>query len=317
MLFSLSSRLRTALPLAFLFASIQSAIPMRAQSALSAPVQSASGADDTNQMLGGVTLSGSGAGFNAAPPDSGRTGRQIDGSSTGSALWNHLLLDAFQLGRCSGNSCGAAGSGRSFNGGGQSSGSGAAPQMGGGPGFNGDGPGGNSASLDSLFRMASDLSRDLGAGRKGNLGTALGVLPTLNQLTRGGLNLPFNSSLGNFRLSCQNLFGGTGSPMGSRISYGSPSASFTSTHLKTGKIDFSSSATVSGGFGMSAGMSSFGGQGGGSTSFGARAGGGSGMGGQAGGGAPGGGPGSHGGGPGRESGGGGRPSASVSLRLNF
>jgi len=165
--------------------------------------------------------------------------------------------------------------------------------------------------------MASDLSRDLGTGRTGSLGAALGVLPTLNQLTRGGLNLPFNSSLGNFRLSYQNLFGGTGSPMGSRIGYGSPSASFSSTHLRTGKIDFSSSATVSGGFGMSAGMSSFGGQGGGSTSFGGQAGGGSRMGGGMGGGAPGGGPGSHGGGPGGASGGGGRPSASVSLHLSF
>lgn len=220
-----------------------------------------------------------------------------------------MLLDAFQFGMRSSNSAGAAG-----NGGGQ--GFNVAPQMRGGPGQNNGGAGGNATSLDSLFRMASDLSRDLGAGRRGSLGNAFGVLPALNRFTRGGLNLPFDSSLGSFRLSYQNLFGGAGGSMGNRIGYGSPSASFTSTHLRTGKIDFSSSATISGGSGMSAGMSSFGGQGGGgggaSFSGGGQAGGG--MGGGASGGGPGGG---HGGGPGGASSGGGRPSASVSLHLSF
>jgi hypothetical protein len=250
----------------------------------------------------GAAPSGSGAGFREAPSnsDSSRPEGQAGGASTGSALWNHLLLDAFQLGMRSGNSTGAAAGGRNFSSGGQ--GFGAAPQMSGGAG-------GNAMSLDSLFRMASDLSRDLGAGKKGTLGTALGVLPKLNQMTRGGLNLPFSSSLGDFRLSYQNLFGGAGSPMNSRIGYGSPSASFTSTHVRTGKIDFSSTASVGG---MSAGMSSFGGQGGGrGAPSGSQGGGGMG------GGATGGGPSSHGGGPGGASGGGGRPAASVSLHLSF
>jgi len=162
--------------------------------------------------------------------------------------------------------------------------------------------------------MASGLSRDLGAGRGGATGVALGVLPTLSRLTSGGLSLPMNSSLGSLRFSYQNLLGGMGGQgggMGTRSSFGSPSASFSSSHYRAGKIDFSTSATVGG---MSAGMSSFGGGAGG----GGRA---SGMLGSSGGGGSGGGPGGGQGGQGAPGGGGSggekHPTASLSLHLSF
>lgn len=253
----------------------------------------------------------------AVPSCFGRAGTPPSGSFSGSAFWNDLLLGAFQLGMRSGNLSGPQG-GTSFNGGGQGYGGGAASQPGGQP--NRAVPGGNPADLDSLFRMASGLSRDLGAGKHGALGTALGVLPAFSQLTGGGLNLSSKTSIGNFRLSYRDLLGS--GAMGGRPGLGSPSASFTSSHVRTGKVDFSAAASVSdgsmsGGSGMSAGMSSFGSQSGGMSSFGSTAGSGSAGGSQAGG-RPSGGPaGSAPGGPGGSSSGGKHPTAAVSLRLNF
>jgi hypothetical protein len=313
--FLLPGQRRAAILLVFGFASLLWVGPMLAQSDLSAQVQNASGTGGMNLQDNSVS-SGPDSGFSAVASNPGRTGIQANSSTTGSALWNHLLLDAFQLGIRSINSSGTAGNGMNFNGG-----PGGAASSG-GVGRTGAGPGGNSTSLDSLFRMAGDLSSDLGAGKNGSIGTALRLLPKLNQLSRGGLNLPLNSSFGSFRLSYQNLFGGTGSPMGGRTGYGSPSASFNSTHMRTGKIDFSTAASVSSGFGMSAGISSFGGQSAGGASFSPQVGGSGGMDRvtSGGGGGPMGGQGSGpGGGPGRTGGAGGqiRPSASLSLHLNF
>jgi hypothetical protein len=254
----------------------------------------------------------------AVPSCFGRAGTPPSGSFSGSAFWNDLLLDAFQLGVRSGNLSGPSGGGTSFNGGGQGYSGGVTSQSGGQP--NRAVPGGNPADLDSLFRMASGLSRDLGAGKHGALGTALGVLPAFSQLTGGGLNLSSKTSVGNFRLSYRDLLSGA---MGGRPGLGSPSASFTSSHVRTGKVDFSAAASVSdgsmsGGSGMSAGMSSFGSQSSGMSSFGSTAGSGSASaGGSQAGGRPSGGPaGSAPGGSGGSSGGK-HPTAAVSLRLNF
>jgi hypothetical protein len=229
--------------------------------------------------------------------DSVQSGDPADSSASSSALWNHLLLDAFQLGMRSG-SYGAGPAGGLGNS--------SAPQPGGMPGRSGSAPGGTPANLDSLFRMASTLSGDLGAGRYGSLGTALRVLPAFSQLTRSGFNLPFSSSLGNFNLSYRDLFGAGSSAIGGRGGYGSPSASFNSPHMRSGKIDFSVAASVSGG------------SMGGSSSFGGKAGGGMGSvpaGGSMGapGGHPSGGPGGSGSGGSSDKG----PGASVSLHLSF
>jgi len=277
---------------------------LRAQGVVSADGQGASGIGGLDSPRGGAS-SGSGTGFNAPPSGFGQAGGPPNSSSSSATLWNHLLLDAFQFGIQSGN---LSGGGDGLNGGG--------PGYGSGPNRSGTGAPGNSIDLNFLFRMASGVSSDLAAGKSGTLHTALGILPKFNQLARGGLNLPFNSSFGSFRLSYQNLVSGVGNTKVARIGEGSPSASFDSSHFRAGKIDFSAAAmlsggTMGGGSGMSAGMSSFGGQPGGTTSFGAQT---------EGGGPAGGSKGSQGGGPGGPGGGNGgekRPAASLSLRLSF
>jgi hypothetical protein len=109
--FPLISRLRTAVLLAILFAGLQSAIPAQVQSAFFAPIEKASGASEIKMPQNETAPSGSGAGFRAATSDSdsGQPGGQTDGAFAGSSLWNHLLLDAFQLGMRSGNFLGAGG----------------------------------------------------------------------------------------------------------------------------------------------------------------------------------------------------------------
>lgn len=159
--------------------------------------------------------------------------------------------------------------------------------------------GGNSGNLGSLFQLAGDVSRGLDASGHANLGTALGVLPTLNQLVRGGLSLPMSSSFGSFRLSYQSPLA-LGSMMGSRMmtnGYGSGLAAYQSPHARSGRVDFSASALM--GMGSGGASSYRGGQNGGM-------GGGMGQGGSGGHG-----PGGHG------AGGQSEPSASVSLHLSF
>ncbi|MDR3777117.1 MAG: hypothetical protein P4K97_09490 [Terracidiphilus sp.] len=242
-----------------------------------------------------AAISGFGDGSQPASSHSAQFGDPSASSASGSALWNHLLLDAFQLGMHTASPSAHTGG----------MGSGSAPQSVGMPARSGAAPGGTPANLDSLFRMASTLSSDLGAGRYGSIDTALRILPAFSQMARSGLRLPFSSSLGNFQLSYRDLFGATSNTMGGRSGYGSPSASFNSTHLRSGKIDFSVAASVSGG------------SMGGSSSFGGKAGSGMGSapaGGSLGapGGHPGGGPGGSGGGSSDKG-----PGASVSLHLSF
>jgi hypothetical protein len=286
---------------------------LHAQDTVSANGQGAATPGMTSQS-GGVA-SEPAAGLNETPSDEGQAGGPTNGSSPGSNPWSRLLLDAFQLGMRSGNHSVVSGGGSGFNGGGQGSSGGVASQSGAGLGRTEAGR--SSFDLNSILGTASNLSRDLGAGKSGTLGTALGVLPAFNQLMRGGLNLPLNSSFGSFRLSYQNLLGGAGGAMGGRTGSGSPSASFTSSR-KIGWVDFSAAASLSGGSitggsGTSTGMSSFGGQAGGSM-------GGASADSSTGGGQSGGEPGSQGGGPGGPSGGNGggkRAAASVSLHLSF
>lgn len=269
---------------------------LHAQDAFSPQHQGAPGSD-TARSPARASLSGPSTGSPSAFSDSVQSGDPADSSTSGSALWNHLLLDAFQLGMHSGSSgAGPAGG----------MGNGSAPQPSAIPGRSGSAPGGTPANLDSLFRMASALSGDLGAKRYGSMGTAFRILPAFNQLTRSGLNLPFSSSLGNFQLSYRDLFGAGSNTMGGKGGYGSPSASFNSTHMRTGKIDFSVAASVSGG--SMGGSSSFGGKAGGAMG-GPPAGGSMG----APGGHPGGGPGGSGSGGSSDKG----PGASVSLHLSF
>jgi hypothetical protein len=282
-----SLKLRTfALLLAFFCAGL-----LHAQDSFSSQHQGAPSPDASGSPAR-TSLSGPSTGSQPAFSDSVQSGDPAGGSAQGSALWNHLLLDAFQLGMHSGSSGAGPASGMNYS-------NATAPQPDGRPG---SAPGGSSANLESLFRMASTLSGDLGAKQYGALGTTLRILPTFNQLTRSGLNLPMSSSLGNFQLSYRNLFGAGSSTMGGKGGFGSPSASFNSTHMRTGKIDFSVAASVTGG------------SMGGSSSFGGKAGGG--MGSAPAGGAMGG-PGGHSGGG---AGGGGSdksPGASLALHLSF
>lgn len=158
-----------------------------------------------------------------------------------------------------------------------------------------DGQPGGSLNLGFLFQLAGGLGRGLNSSGYTGLGTALGMLPTLSQLTRAGINLPVASLLGNFRVSYQsplNLAGMNGTSPTVR-GYGSGFAAYDSPHARSGRLDFSASALM----GTSSGM---GGQGGASGGMGS------------------GGPGGHG--PGGGHGGGSsqsQPSASVSLHLSF
>lgn len=157
--------------------------------------------------------------------------------------------------------------------------------MGGGP------RGAGSLNVGSLFQLAGDAGHGLTAGGYTGLGSALGVLPTISQFTRSGLSLPVASSIGNFRLSYQSpltLPGMNGSTFAMH-GYGSGFAAYDSPHARSGRVDFSASATM--------GMGSSG-------SAGGMSGGGGGMGH--------GGPGNHNG-PSNQP----QPAASVSLHLSF
>lgn len=281
---------------------------LHAQNTVSGSGQSATGTGVDPQRGGAV--SNPSAGFNGTPPDFGQTGGPPQSSVSGSATWNRLLLDAFQLGMRFGDRSGASG----FNGSGQGAGGGTASQFGGDPSRSASGR--NSFNLNSTLGMASNLSRDLSAGTSGPLGTALGVLPAFDQLARTSLNLPLNSSFGNFKLSYRDFLGGVSGPTGSKTGYGFPAASFTNS-FRTRKVDFSAAASVSAGsmgegFGTSSGMSSFGGQASGASSFGSQQTGGT-MGSQSSGGQ-----GGRPGGPGGSGNSGGKgPGASLSLHLSF
>lgn len=154
---------------------------------------------------------------------------------------------------------------------------------------------GSALNFGSLFRLAGDLGRGLDSSGHTGLGAALGVLPTLGQLTRGGLSLPMASTAGNFRFSYDSPFtlGGTNGSMLMMRGYGSGYAAYDTPHAHSGRFDFSASALTGVGSAGSAGtMNGTGGMGPGGT------------GGHA--------PGPHASGAGQS-----QPSASVSLHLSF
>ncbi|MGD0894278.1 MAG: hypothetical protein ABR923_22385 [Terracidiphilus sp.] len=308
--FPIPSLRYTTTLLFFAYAVFLPAGVLHAQDAVSANGQGAAAPGMNSQSRGAAAEPA--AGFNETPPDV--DGGPPKGSSSGSAPWSHLLLEAFQLGMRPGNHSVLSGGSHGFNGSGSGSCGGVTSQSGVGPGR--PGVGRNSFGLNSILGTAGNLSRDLGAGKIGTLGTALGALPAFNQLMRGGLNLPINPSFGSLRLSYQDLFSGAGGAIGSRIGNSSPSPSFAGPR-RVVWVDFSAAAAFSrrsmaGGSSTSAGMSSFGGQAGASTGGPSAD---SSMSGQTGGGpgGQGGGP----GGPGGNNGGGKRPATSLSLHLSF
>jgi hypothetical protein len=163
---------------------------------------------------------------------SGHDKSSFSTDSPGSAEWNPFLNDAYRMGMRSSR-------------------------------FSSGGLGGHPANLESLFQMSSKLSQDLdkglGAGNSGALGSALGVLPKLNQLERNGLKLPVDSPFGKFQFSYRDQLGQGPNAMGAGIGRGSAQASFNSTGLKDDMLHFSATAMFGGpgsGMGMGSGMGS-------------------------------------------------------------
>ena len=116
-------------------------------------------------------------------------------------------------------------------------------------------------NLESLFQMGSKLSQDvdkgLGAGNTGVVGTALGVLPKLNQWERNGLKLPMDSSLGKLQFVYRDHLGRGADAMGGGIGRGTAGATFQSTGLKNDMLRFSASTMFGGaGGGMGSGFGS-------------------------------------------------------------
>lgn len=104
---------------------------------------------------------------------------------------------------------------------------------------------GGRANFGSISQIASDLSRGLGASGHTNAATIVGALPSLNQMLRSGLNLPVNSSFGNFHLTYQSPFSLSNNfQMRPTNGYGSGFAAYDSPHAHNGRVDFSASAKV-------------------------------------------------------------------------
>ncbi len=121
-------------------------------------------------------------------------------------------------------------------------------------GMGGGQPGGSPLNFGSLFQLAGDLGRGLDSSGHTSLGTALGTLPTLSQLTRSGLSLPMASSAGNFRFSYQSplSFAGMNGTSLAVHGYGSGFAAYDSPHARSGRFDFSASALMGMGSGSTA-----------------------------------------------------------------
>lgn len=119
--------------------------------------------------------------------------------------------------------------------------------------------GGRPENLESLFQMGGKLSQDLekgfGAGNGGVVGTALGVLPKLNQMERNGLKLPVDSPLGQLQFAYRDQLGKGADAMGGGIGRGTAGATFNSTGLRNDMMHFSASAMFGGtGRGMGSGF---------------------------------------------------------------
>jgi len=219
----------------------------------------------------------------APPATANLSGPQIDASaqtpqsslasspsSTSNAYnaWNELLRDVARLGLMAAtqNNGGAmhAGPGgeTGISGGAMQSGSSAAAmQAGAGNAPDGarGGSGGSVLNLGSLFQLAGSFSRALNGSGHSGIGSAVGVVPMLGQLTRGGLSMPVGSSLGSFRIGYQSplSFSGMNGTSLTMRGYGSGSAAYDSPHMRSGRIDFSASAAM--GVGASGGAGAPGG----------------------------------------------------------
>jgi hypothetical protein len=97
----------------------------------------------------------------------------------------------------------------------------------------------------SLSQLSGDVGRGLASQGHTNAAVALGALPAASQFLRGGLNLPVNSSFGNFRLSYQSPFSlNNNFQFKDANGFGSPAAAYESPHVRSGHVDFSASAKV-------------------------------------------------------------------------
>jgi hypothetical protein len=192
---------------------------------------------------------GSGSGFGGGQHGRGDT-------NSGYSAWTRLLVDAFQMGMRS-------------------------------RGLSGGGSGFGSMNVGSFLQMGSRFSQNLEGGQGGGIskgvGTALGVLPKIDQLTNQGLLVPMGTSNGKFQFSYKDQIGAGANGMGGEIGRGSAQASYSS-GLKNDLLHFSAAATfggMGGGFGSGSGggqgATSFGGSGGSGAGIGSGSGGASGM----------------------------------------
>jgi hypothetical protein len=205
---------------------------------------------DPTGGFGGARMKGGRDGFGAVGPvqqagDSrgegwrsgpgGQTGGYGGAAYTRLSVWNRLLLDAYLMGANAARSGGMSGHGM---------------------------------DLSSFMQEGSRLSQDLAQGHDGALGSALGLMPKLEQVERGGLNFSQSSPMGQFRFTYRDFPGMGG---GAGVGLGSAQASYSS-GLKHDLMHFSATAGLgesmrNGGFGAGvSGTSSFG-----SSSFGSDA----------------------------------------------
>ena len=157
------------------------------------------------------------------------------GATSAYSAWNDLLRDAARMGLMAAARSGGAGNN-------------AVPSTGmqAGPNASVHGGSGGLLNINSLFQLAGDASRGLTGSGHSSLGSALGVIPMLSQLTRGGVQLPVGSSFGSFRVSYQSplsFSGMNGSSIAMR-GYGSGAAAYNSPHVRSGRVDFSASAVM-------------------------------------------------------------------------
>jgi hypothetical protein len=120
---------------------------------------------------------------------------------------------------------------------------------------------GPASSVGDGLNLSGSMAHFSGAGfggHGGDSGGFVGAVPSFNPFMRGGLSLPIDSALGNFRLSYQNSLSLTNSFDTNRLTnYGSTFATYESPHARSGRIDFSAAAKV--GMGLANGASSYGG----------------------------------------------------------
>jgi hypothetical protein len=155
--------------------------------------------------------------------------------------WNSSVPGPFQTGASFGSSGGFPGSGRSFNGTADDFGPVRLDESGLDAGWQGSGIsnrfdnlalGGHQPNVAPLFPMNGSFTSGQQGGAVGPFAATPGALPSLNQLMRGSLSQPFNTSFGTLRPTYQ----GTFRPVGGFNDSVNPSGSvlFTSPDLGNG-----------------------------------------------------------------------------------